>query len=489
MRSFVAASFVATQVAGFRVNNANLPGLNCECATTEIVNGVDTGHAGCDQHFGQRFGYVCYVGSGSCEGARESRSHRGAFWRGCASEHLTEEAKNYLLEAIEGIEEEDIVRLRAVAVERGVDEATLDAADERIEQIHVMGEALDELKASIGRLDYDRMQAALQQIEELELDAYMSEEALQKAVLSFSFLGERRDATNTLTGSIDSFNLENLMAALAEAREFQVEDEVLHEGEERVAELQRMRSAAATELAAAVATRDVQRLSQAILQADRLNAVDSSVMTQARDRLELLVLMASAREELMEGIQGDDLEELQYQLATATELNVAPEILTQGQQRVAHLEAMRDSVIALEAAVAGRNSQILRDALAEAQRLEASSDELSSRAQGRLSVLEEIDEATNELRALFTSDDSSLVRHALARAEEVGVDQDVIDEGERTKRGISQLKHDLRSALLEATESGTDRAELRRLIDECSRLHAASNRRIEAGERRLASLR
>jgi len=489
MRSLIATSFVVAQVAGFRVNNANLQGPLCDCATTDIVNGINTGHAGCDQHFGQRFGYVCYVRGSSCPGARESRSHRGAFWRGCAAEHQTQEAKNYLLEAIEGIEEEDIVRLQAIAIERGVDQATIDRADDRIEEIHQMGAALDELKASIGRLDFDRMRAALTAVEEMELDAYLSEEALEKAVAHFSFLGERREAYNTLEGSIDSFNLENLMAALEEAREYRVEDDVLQQGEARVAELQRLRSAAANELAAAVATREVQRVSQAIIQAERLNAVDSTVMHQARDRLEHLVLMADARQQLVDGIQGDDLEELSQQLATATQLDVDPAILSQGQQRVRHLEEKRDSVIALEAAISGQDSQILSDALAVAERLEAATGDLIDRAEARLSVLEQIDAATDELRAMFTTDDAAALRQALERARAVGVDQEVIEEGQRAKRRIDQLRHDLRTALLEATEHGTDRAELQRLIDECRRLQAASTRRIQAAERKVASLR
>lgn len=489
MRSWVVASFLVAHVGAFRVNNANVQAPNCECATSTLVNGVNTGHAGCDQHFGQRFGYVCYVRSGSCPGARESHSHRGAYWRSCPEEHLTQEAKEYLQDAIEGIEEEDIVTTLAVAVERGVDQATLDLAHQRIEEIHRMGEALDELKTAIGRLDYDRMQAALTNVEEMELDAYLSEEALQKAVSHFSFLGQRRDVSHTLSDSMEEFNVEALMAALAEAREYRVEDDLVHEGEARVAELQHMRTEAANELAASVSTRDVQRVSEAILQAERLTAVDSSVLSGARDRLHHLVLMAEARQSLLQGIRGHDLVGLEHQLARATDLDVEPEILSQGQQRVLRLEAMRDSVIALETAIAGRDSRRLRDTLAEAQRLEAAPDDLNSRAQARLSTLEEMDEAANELRAMFSSDDSTAVRRALDKAREVGVDQDLIDEGERTQRRISRLKHDLRSALLEATESGTDRNELQRLIDECSRLFAASHRRLEAAERRLASLR
>jgi len=393
------------------------------------------------------------------------------------------------MEAIDTVEEEDIVRTRAVAVERGVDQEALDAADARIEQIHEMGRALDELKNSIARLDYDGLQAALEHVEELGLDEYLSDEALAKAVEAFSFLGERREARSTLDQATDEFNLESLMAALAEAREYQVEDNILQEGEARVAELRRLRSEAATELAAAVAGREVQRVSEAIIQADRLNAVDSSVMDQARDRLQHLVLMESARNELLSGIQDDDLEDLQPKLATAVSMDVDPAVLQQGRDRIAHLEAMRDSVIALEAAIAQRDTQMLKDALAECQRLEAADSDITSRARARIAALEELDRVTELCRSLFDSDDSSAVRHALADAREIGVDQEVIDELERTKHRISRLKHDLRSALIDFTETGTDRAEGQRLIDECRRLHAASHRRIEAAERRLASLR
>ena len=50
---------------------------------------------------------------------------------------------------------------------------------QRIVHIPLMGETFDELKAAIGRYDCDRMQTALRQDEEMELDAYLSEEALQ----------------------------------------------------------------------------------------------------------------------------------------------------------------------------------------------------------------------------------------------------------------------------------------------------------------------
>ena len=51
---------------------------------------------------------------------------------------------------------------------------------QRIVHIPLMGDTFDELKAAIGRYDCDRMQTALRQDEEMELDAYLSGDALQK---------------------------------------------------------------------------------------------------------------------------------------------------------------------------------------------------------------------------------------------------------------------------------------------------------------------
>ena len=175
-------------------------------------------------------------------------------------------------------------------------------------------------------------------------------------------------------------------------------------------------------------TRDVQRLTEAVLQVERLNAVDSSVLREGQDRLEHLLLTEHATQGFLQAIQGHHPCHLEAQLAFAIALDVDPEVLSQGRQRVAHLSARRDSVTAIEAAIAGRDSHHLTEALAEAQRLEAADHSLQARAHIRLSMLQVIDQDTAELQALFDSDDSSAVRHALTRAREVGVDPEIIEQ-------------------------------------------------------------
>lgn len=442
-------------------------------------------------HFGQHFGFVCYVtGGAACDGTSESHHHRGLFWRSCAAEHVIDVAKGYLLEAMEGIDEDEIRNTQRIAEERHVDKQTLDAATQRIQIIHEMAAAREELMESIDRLDYDRLQAALLNVERLELDEFLEEETLQQAVERFSFLGERRDAHNNLHHATSAFDLDDLLAKLEEARSYQVDVELLQRGEDRVAALRRMRVEAANELALAVLTRDVERVTEAVLQVERLNAVEAPVLTAGQDRLEHLLLMEHATQGLLQAIQGDHLRHIEHQLASATALDADPAVLAQGRERVAHLVAKADARTDLEAAIAGRDSQRLIAALAEAELLGATDHHLESRAATRLTMLQEVDQAEAELRAVLSSDDSSAVRHALSRARAVGVDEVVIELGEDRKHWISRLKHELRGTLLDLTENGgtEDRAELRRVIDECDRLHAASHRRLEAGERRLAAI-
>ena len=216
------------------------------------------------------------------------------------------------------------------------------------------------------------------------------EDVLTQAVERFSFLGRRRDAHNSLHHATSAFDMDDLLAKLEEARSYQVDADVVRRSEDRVSTLRRVKAEAATELQAALLTRDVQRLTEAVLQVERLNAVDSSVLREGQDRLEHL---EHATQGLLQAIQGHHPCHLEAQLASATALDVDPEVLSQGRQRVAHHSAMRDSVTALEAAIAGRDSHHLTEALAEAQRLEAADHSLETRAHTRLSMLQVIDQA------------------------------------------------------------------------------------------------
>lgn len=454
-----------------------------------MVDGVETGKAGCGQHFAHRFGYVCYVQQGSnCAGTRVS-NRLGVYWRGCLEEHRTAEAKGYLQEAMEKMDVAALQDNIRIAQERGVDQETLNAAAERVERIHLMLAARDELLSAIDGLDLDRLQAALETAEELEVDAFLDEETLEAAVERFAWLQQRQAAEVALRAALEAYDINDLSAKLTSARSFHVSPEALQLGDDRVMVLQRLMTDAASELTASVATRNATRVAIAWKDAERLMAVDSSVLQQAQRRHQHLLRMAAATKQLWQAIDGEDLELVEVTLASATDLDAAPDVLASGRQRVADLAEIRDARLVLEAALVGRDSHRLEEALAEALRLGAASSGLENRADVRLDFLHQIDDAANELIALLNTDDESSLRHALTRAREIGVDEAILAQGDEARHRVSRLRHDVRKHMVDLTETGNNVDELQAAVDEARRLHAASSRRIEAAERRIVELR
>lgn len=495
MHKVIAVLVLCSPIGAFRVSRASLSQKqtlgtpDCSCAETSVVDGVETDKVGCAEHFGQRFGYVCYVQGGSeCPDTRIS-SRLGVYWKSCAAEHRIAETRTYLEQATAGVDVDSIQEHMRIAEERGVDQESLDAAAARIQQLGQMNVARDELMSAIDGLDLERLRAALGDAEELELDEFLSEETLEEAVERFEWLETRVNVEVTLRTAIPAFDVNDLIAKLANAREYQCNPETLQLGDDRVAELQLLMTEAANELSTAVTTRDALRVRAAMEAAERLSAVDDQTLRQAQYRIQHLLQMTAATNALLLAIEGDDLQNVEVMLSSATNLDVAPDVLALGHQRVAALEAIRDAVLALESAIADRDTQALEKALANARNLDATSEDLENRAAVRLDRLREIDQAANELIALLNTDDASALRHALDGAREIGVDDAILAQGEEARHRISRLRHDVRKRLIELTETGTDAAELEAQIAETRRLHAASSRRIEAAESRLASLR
>lgn len=495
MHKVIAVLALSSPTGAFRVTRSSLERKQsqttsaCSCAQSSLVDGVETGHAGCDQHFGQRFGYVCYVQDGSeCEGARLS-SRLGVYWRSCAAEHHDAETRAYLQEAMDGIDVEAIQEQMRIAEGRGIDQESLDAAEARIQQIGRMSVVREELMVAIGGLDLERLRAVLEEAEELELDEFLDEETLEEAVERFEWLETRVNVEATLMAAVAAYDVNDLIAKLQDARAYQCSPESLQQGDDRVVELQHLMTDAANELTTAVTTRDVPRLRAAMEAAERLSAADDQTMRQAQYRVQHLLQMTAATNALLQAIEGDDLQNVEVLLSSATNLDASPDILAMGHKRVLELEAHRDSSLALEGAIHDSDSQALEKALTRARGLNATTEDQENRAAVRLEHLREVDQAANELIALFESDDSQALMLALARAREIGVAEDILEQGEQARHRIARIRHDVRKRLIELTESGTDADELEAQIAETNRLHAASPRRIEAAENKLATLR
>jgi len=493
MHKIIAALALCSPAGAFRVTRSSLSRKQatsaCACADSSVVDGVETGHAGCDQHFGQRFGYVCYVQDGSeCPGARLS-NRLGVYWRSCAAEHHDAETKAYLEEAMDGIDVDEIREQMRIAEGRGIDQESLDAAEARIQQINRMSVVREELMTAIGGLDLARLRAVLEEAEELELDEFLPEETLEEAVERFEWLETRVNVEATLVAATAAYDVNDLIEKLANARSYQCSAEALQQGDARVVELQHLMTDAANELQTAVTTRDAPRLRAAMEAAERLSAVDDQTLRQAQYRVQHLLQMTAATNALLQAIEGEDLQNVEVLLSSATNLDAAPDVLALGHKRVLELEAIRDSGLALEGAIHDSDTQALEKALERARGLNATTLDQENRAAVRLEHLRAVDEAGNAVLALLHEDDDHLLLQALARAREIGVDEAILAQGEETRRNIARLRHDVRKRLIELTETGTDPAELEAQIAETRRLHAASPRRLDAAETKLASLR
>jgi len=462
----------------------------CACSETGEVDGVKTGKAGCAQHFGQRFGYICYVENGAeCAGSRLS-SRTGVYWRSCRAEHLTEEAKNYMLEAMEEIDLDTLQSTIGVARQRGVDPALITAAEERSEVVVSMIAAREELMAALAGFNAERLQAALEVAEELELDEFLSEETLESAVDRFRFLELRTQSGDDLRVSIEGHILTDVQAHLHAAKVNHCDDDVIQMGEARVVELQGMIAVAAAELASAVTTRDADRLLAAQAEAERLVAVDSSVIQESQDRIHHLALMDAATQQLVPAIAALALHDLEDKLSSARQLDAYPDILAQGDARVAELVQMNlDAESALVAATADNNIPVLEAAIVEAERLHGGTIVILNIQMGKIRLfdLNRRGEARAELETAMADVNLEVLVSKLARADDLGVDAGVRAEARAREEELTQMMADSVTALTSAI-AGADEVLLQANLDEAQRLFAASSELIDSAHVRLAAL-
>jgi len=462
----------------------------CACSETGEVDGVKTGKAGCAQHFGQRFGYICYVENGAeCAGSRLS-SRTGVYWRSCRAEHLTEEAKNYMLEAMEEIDLDELQSTIGIARQRGVDPALITAAEERSEVVVRMIAARDELMEALAGFNAERLQAALEMAEELELDEFLSEETLESAVDRFRFLELRTQSGDDLRVSIEGHILTDVQARLHTAKVNHCDDAVIQMGEARVVELQGMIAVAAAELASAVTTRDADRLLAAQAEAVRLVAVDSSVIQESHDRINHLALMDAATQQLVPAIAAFALHDLEDKLSSARQLDAYPDILAQGDARVAELAQMDlDADSALVAATADNNIPVLEAAIVEAERLHGGTIPVFNIQMGKIRLfdLNRRGEARAELETAMADVNLEVLVSKLARADDLGVDADLRAEARAREEELTQMMADSVTALTSAI-AGADEVLLQANLDEAQRLFAASSELIDSAHVRLAAL-
>jgi len=455
-------------------NVVAVDGPSCECSATGVVDGVSTGKPGCAQHFGQRFGYICYVDNGAeCAGARLSRRTQ-VYWRNCRGEHMIDEARGYLDEAMGELDVDNLRRTIQVARDRGVDAESITTAEARVQQQIMMIAARDELMEALEAFDVGRLRAALEAAEELELDEFLSEETLERSVQRFEYLQARTESEEALRAAIEETNLPHLQRKLRTAQTNHVSREAIELGQSRVAVLTLMMSDAVEELTAAMSTRDAARIADARNNAQRLHATNSMVVQQAQDRLAHLVMVEAATSELRSVMDDLSLHTLQRKLTRARELDSYPDVLSQGDTRVAELMHMNaEALNAVMAQTGGHDAAALMAAIAHAETLDTAGDhpDAMAAANTRLEALARKDVARARLQAAIQTVNLEELQVKLDTASDLGVDAAVLEQARQRISEIAQMRVDARVDL-ERKIGGDDLEVLRAALAEAERLSA-----------------
>jgi len=326
-------------------------------------------------------------------------------------------------------------------------------------------------------------------------------ELIDGAHVRLAALALRGEAKEDLNAAIRDVNRADLIIRLARAVDLGVDAPTLQQGDDRVVELAQMMAASVDELQAAILTRDSAQIRTNQREANRLFAADQALNDGADTRLAHLAIAEGAQAELTPTLAGVDLALVQAQLSNARRLDADPEILARAEQRIVEIQAlMENATHVLAAAVAAEHdgttkaSTELQAAMDEANRLHCIRDwppltqEIIDAALARHVQLLEIDDATAQLVAIYDTEDMHDIIVALNRARATGVVQGAIDKGEEAASRVRVLMQHARSLMIELTE-GDDADALQAALDEVLRIRAASPRRIEAAQERVAALR
>lgn len=461
-------------------------GETCACSADGVINGKDIGKPGCAMHFGQRFGYLCYMNGGSaCPGAQLSK-RTGAYWRLCPIEKKQHDAEKALEKAMSGIDLEFLERSLKVATEREADPRVLVRAHARVEQVKSMLEVKDALERALLGKNSKAVLVALERAEECELDAYLAASKLEQAVKRMTYLEEREEATEELQHQMHEHDLVLLETKLERAQKLHAELLILQAGEQRVQDLKHEIVEARKQFDICMRGRDPVALHHAIHAVERLLVIDNPGLAKAR--LEHLHVAHEATEKLKLVIPRWKVVALKEVLTATIAKDAAPEVIAQAETRVVELQGLIEEAKSdLRTSVKGNDEFKLAKAIKECLKLDAVNHDELQQAMKRCNTLENRYEARDELQIEIKDFDVVELQQKLDVAIDLGVDKQVLDKGAARVRELKQMMKDSRSAFETATQ-GHDIALIKSTRAEAVKLHAVDHRLLDRAAERLDDL-
>lgn len=461
----------------------DMPGVEpqCQCSDTGVVNDVDTGKAGCAQHFGRRFGYLCYVEGGEeCVGAKKGRV--GVFYRPCPAERKRDVARNKLLESMEGIDAELVSELLKNAKAAHVDEGILQDAKERIGTIGEMIEVREELVEALAGFDTKRLKELADQAEEFELYEFMDHDIPDRIEERIDFLESKDDREDDVKDAIKGIDLPKLQEAIEAAIAVQADDSVVQAGKKREAELISQRSQIKEDLLQAVDGWDVDRLKDLAEEAEDhklYSELPHNLPSRIENRVEFLKSAGKKEAALRLAMEGVDPQELQETIDEVAKVRGNSQLLDSAKKRKQELLAeLAEARQNLDAALRAFDVDELKSALSEAERLQIVTEEDEEIAEGRSKYLE-----------VLADDSLGTLLRTIKKHESSGKYPDITARAHVRKKELRHNMHAQKMKVKMMIETGTDPDELQAELDEGLRIRAVGKDIKVLAEKKIAELR
>jgi hypothetical protein len=461
-----------------------MPGLEpqCQCADDEVVNGIHTGKEGCDQHFGRRFGYLCYIpGGAECTFAKQGKV--GVYYRPCPAERKRDEAQMNLLETLEGIDPDAVTEMAEKAKEAHVGQEVLDLAEKRRKQILEMLEVREDLLVALEGFDKDTLKKLAIRADELELFEFMDHEVEERIEKRYKFLSTKDDKEHDLKKAMSKVDLEDLQECIERAIAVKADEELVKKGQQREVELKAQRKQIKEDLLEAIDGWDVDKLKALAEEAEDHKTILDELPKNVPDRIENRVkfLESAGKKEatLRKCMQDVDLAALQAAIKDVEDVRGDQQLLAAGKTREKELtEELRKGRSDMDAALKSLDLDFLKSALEEVRRLRIVTDNDEEVAKGRSEYLE-----------ILEGDSMGDVMRAIAAHEQDGTFPDITEKAVERKKELARIMHNQKKKIQALIEESNDPDEIERELQEGLRIRCVSRALREDAEKRIAELR
>lgn len=406
----------------------------------------------------------------------------GVFYRSCPAERKRDVAQNNLLESLEGIDAELVANLLERAKAAHVDEDLLKAAEERIGTIGEMLEVRENLLEALVAFDNKKLKKLAEQAEEFELFEFMDYDIPERIEKRIEFLESKDDREDDVKDAIKGINLSKLQEAIKAAIAVQADDSVIQAGKTREEELISQRAQIKADLLEAIDGWDVDNLKDLAEEAedhDLYGELPRNVPGKIESRVEFLNSAGKKEAALRLAMEGVDPEELQDAIDEVSRVRADSQIVESAKKRKQELLAeLAEAREKLDAALKGFSLDDIKAAMEEAERLKIVTDDDEEIAEGRADYLE-----------ILAGDSLGTLLRTIKKHEKDGTFPDITARAHERKVVLRRNMHNQKMKVKDLIDNGTDADEIEAELAEGIRIRAVGKDMRLQAEAKIAELR